>query len=128
MRIITKEQYNRIGNDYKGIFHDYHGTHPELKGRRTAFLPGEGTVLFIEGIHFLVDGDYSHLPILHKSNAVIGAAYQSAGGYQILHEVYRITEEYAADNELMYLDRCKTSVADFALPGSDIFRRNRGTV
>ena len=125
MRIITKEQFDKIGSDYKGIFQDYRGTHPEHKGRRTAFLPGEGTTLFIEGVHFLVEGDYSHLPILHKSNAVVGACYQTAGGYQVVHDIYRISEEYAEKCELYCLDRVTTSWGDFALPGSDIYRRKR---
>lgn len=123
MRIITKEQFAKIGNDYKGIFYDYHGTHPEHKGRRTAFLPGEGTVLSIEGVHFLVDGDYSHLPILHKRNAVVGCAYQSAGGVQFVRRVYRLTEEQAEEYDCMYLDRVETTLGDFALPGSDIYHR-----
>lgn len=126
MRIITKEQFARIGADYKGVFHDYHGTHPEHKGRRTAFLPGDGTVLSIEGIHFIVDGDYSHLPILSKHNAVVGCAYQSAGGYQIVQEIYRLTEQQAEEWGCMYLDRVKTTTGDFALPGSDIYRRKGG--
>ena len=123
MRIITKEQFAKICSDYKGVFHDYQGTHPEHKGRRTAFLPGEGTALFLEGVHFLVDGDYSHLPILCKSNAVAGACYQFAGSYLVVHEVYRLAEEYAEEHELMYLDRAKTSVGDFALIGSDVHHR-----
>lgn len=123
MRTITKAEWNRIGTDYKGVFHDYQGTHPEHKGRRTAFLPGDGTVLSLEGVHFLVDGDYSHLPILSKDNAVVGCAYQTAGGYQVVHEIYRISEEYAEEHDLMYLDRVTTSWGDFALHGSDIYRR-----
>jgi hypothetical protein len=64
------------------------------------------------------------LPTLHKSNAIPGALYAGAGyGVQYLHRVYRITEEYAERYNLMYLDRCETSVGDFALPGSDIYRR-----
>ena len=49
MERITKEQYNAIGNDYKGRYMDYDGKHPEWKGRRVAFL---GTTLFIEGVSF----------------------------------------------------------------------------
>lgn len=123
MRIITKEQYSRIGSDYKGVFQDYRGTLPWHKGRRTAFLPGEGTVLSLEGVHFLVDGDYDHLPILCKGNAVEGCAYQSAGGYQIVKRVYRLTEEQAEELGCMYLDRVETTFGDFALPGSDIYRK-----
>ena len=123
MHIITKEQYSHIGSDYKGVFHDYQGIHPEHKGRRTAFLPGDGTVLSLEGVHFLVEGDYSHLPILRKDNAVVGCAYQSAGGYQIVQHVYRLTREQAEEQDCMYLDRVTTTMGDFALAGSDIYRR-----
>ena len=52
MEYITKEQYNAIPADYKGRWMDYHGDHPEWKGRRPAFLPGHGTTLFIEGVSF----------------------------------------------------------------------------
>lgn len=122
MKIISKADFDRIPSDYKGIYQDYQGVMPEHKGRRTAFLPGEGTALSIEGVHFLVDGDYSHLPVLHKSNACVGACYQFAGGYTQVKEIYRVSEKYAKDNELMYLDRVITTDADFALPGSDIYR------
>ena len=123
MKTITKEQYSRIGSDYKGIFSDYRGTQPWHKGRRTAMLPGEGTTLSLEGVHFLVEGDYTHLPILSKDNAREGCAFQSAGGYQIVKRVYRISEEQAEAWDLMYLDRVETTMGDFALPGSDIYRR-----
>ena len=123
MRIITKEQFARIGDDYKGTFEDFRGTMPHHKGRRTAFLPGEGTTLSLEGVHFLVDGDYSHLPILNKNNAVVGCAYQFAGGCQIVRRVYRLTEEQAEVWECMYLDRVETTMGDFALPGSDVYKK-----
>lgn len=126
MRIITKEEWSHICSDYKGVFGDYQGTAPHHKGRRTAFLPGDGTVLSLEGVHFLVAGDYSHLPILSKDNAVVGCAYQSAGGYQIVQSVYRLTEEQAEYQGCMYLDRATTTLGDFALPGSDIHRRKGG--
>lgn len=60
------------------------------------------------------------LPILCKDNAEIGGYYQFAGGYQIVHEIYSLTPEYAAENDFMYLDRVVTSAGDFALPGSAI--------
>lgn len=123
MKTITRDQFNRIGSDYKGVFIDYRGTQPWHKGRRTAFLPGEGTTLFLEGVHFLVEDDYSHLPILRKENAREGCAFQSAGGYQIVRRVYRLTEEQAEEWGCMYLDRVETTMGDFALPGSDVYRR-----
>ena len=52
MEYITKKQYAAIPSDYKGRWMDYHGDHPEWKGRRTAFLPGHGTTLHIEGVSF----------------------------------------------------------------------------
>lgn len=55
MSHITQAEYDAIGNDYKGPYHDYYGDHPGWKGRRTAFLPGHGTKLFIEGISFVID-------------------------------------------------------------------------
>ena len=52
---ITQAEYDAIGSDYKGPYHDYHEDHPGWKGRRTAMLPGHGTKLFIEGISFVID-------------------------------------------------------------------------
>lgn len=52
---ITQAEYDAIGNDYKGPYHDYHEDHPGWKGRRTAMLPGHGTTLFIEGLSFVID-------------------------------------------------------------------------
>lgn len=49
---ITKAEFDKIGPDYKGKYMDFQGDHPEWKGRRTAFLPGYGTTLFIEGVSF----------------------------------------------------------------------------
>ena len=50
-------EFDRIGADFKGIWHDYWGDHPEWKGRRVAFLPGHGTTLFIEGVSFEIVDD-----------------------------------------------------------------------
>lgn len=115
MKIISKERFDRIPDDYKGTWTT--DTMPEWKGRRTAFLPGEGTTLSVEGVHFLVNGDYSHLPVLHKSNARVGECYQFAGGFTRVHKVYRLSEEDASRSGLVYLDRVTTSTGDFALPG-----------
>lgn len=52
MIYITKSEFDKIGEDYKGVYMDFYGDHPEWKGRRTAFLPGYGTTLFIEGVSF----------------------------------------------------------------------------
>ena len=70
-----------------------------------------------------IPADASRLPVLHKSNAIPGCYYSfGSDGWQQLHRVYRISEEYAEENGLLCLDRCETSVADFALPGGDIHR------
>ena len=116
---ISKADFDRIGADYKGVYMDYQGVFPKRKGRRVAFLPGHGTTLYTEGIHFIVDGDYSHLPVLCKANAEEGAAYQFGGGVLFVKRIYRISEDYANENSLLYLDRVETSAGDFALPGSD---------
>ena len=52
MKTITKEEYRNIPDDCKGTYIDYDGKHPEWEGRKTAFLQGEGTTLFIEGVSF----------------------------------------------------------------------------
>lgn len=116
---ISKAEFDRIGADYKGVYMDYQGVFPKRKGRRVAFLPGHGTTLFTEGIHFIVDGDYSHLPALCKDNAEEGAAYQFSGDVLYVKHIYRISEEYANKNSLLYLERVETTIGDFALPGGN---------
>ena len=122
---ISKSDFDCIGADYKGVYMDYHGTHPQRKGRRVAFLPGHGTTLFTEGIHFIVDGDYSNLPILCKENAEEGVAYQFGGDVLYVKRIYRISREYARENHLTYLDRVETSIGDFALPDGDTINAAR---
>ena len=122
---ISKADFDRISADYKGVYMDYHGTHPQRKGRRVAFLPGHGTTLFVEGVHFIVDGDYSHLPILCKENAEEGAAYQFGGDALYVKRIYRISQEYARENHLAYLERVETSIGDFALPDGDTIHSAR---
>lgn len=126
MKIISKEEFDKIPDDYKGVCEGM--DIPEWKGRRTAFLPGCGTTLFIEGVHFLVVEDYSHLPVLHKENARVGDCYQFSGdaGQHFLSKVtmvlkiYRLTDEQAKAEGLVYLDRVSTTNGDYVLPGSDI--------
>ena len=63
------------------------------------------------------------LPGLTKENAVPGCFYAFGASHLQLHEIYRITNEEAAANDLMYLDRVKTSIGDFAVPGSDVYQK-----
>lgn len=68
--------------------------------------------------------DPEKLPVLHKTNAVVGGFYACCDSGMYLQRVYRITEEYAERYDLMYLDRCEVSTwGDIALPGSDIYRK-----
>lgn len=52
MEQITKKQWEAIPDDYKGVWTDCNGDHPEWKGRKVAFLPGHGTTLHVEGVSF----------------------------------------------------------------------------
>lgn len=55
MKEITVKQYNDMCNDYKGIYMDYQGTHPELKGKRSIVSYKNGaTVLLIEGLNLKI--------------------------------------------------------------------------
>ena len=128
MLMISKEKYNSVCRDYKGIFNDYHNEAPHLKGRRTWVTKDENgaTALLIEGVHFLVENDFSNLPGLTIENACVGVAYGFCSGYQILERLYSITEEFAEENWLCYLDRATTTAHvagrvdshDFAIVGS----------
>ncbi len=116
MITITKDDYDRIHSDYKCICTE----HNKHKGRRMAFLPGYGTTLFTEGVHYLVEGDYNHLPVINLKNAEKGLAYRFAGGYFIVQEIYKVSPKYASDNDLYYLNRVKVITnkdyeMDFAL-------------
>ena len=66
MEQITRSQFLAIPKAYRGVYSDVQGVHPEWKGRRTAFLPGHGTTLFIEGVSFeIVDADGIMLFLIH---------------------------------------------------------------
>lgn len=69
---------------------------------------------------WMEESEPEELPALTKENAKIGQYYAFAGGYTIVQRVYRISEEYARENGLCYLDRVATTIGDFALPGSDV--------
>lgn len=53
---ISRKEWERICDDYKGVYQDYQGTNPELKGKRTMLtLTEDGhTALIFEGIHFII--------------------------------------------------------------------------
>lgn len=133
MKIYIKEEWAK--KQYTGRWDDcpYNRSRVEAGelpayyiGRRTLMVnDGTGCSLITEGVHFLIEGDYSNLPVLHKGNALEGAAYQFAGGYMIVHKVYRLTEAQASEWGAMYLDRVETSTGDFALPGSDTMKSCR---
>lgn len=128
MKIYTKEEWARA--QYTGQWGDNPFNRDRVAcgelpayyiGRRYIMVGGDhGPTLLTEGVHFLVDGDYSYLPLLDKSVALEGAWYQSAGGAIQLRRVYRLNEEYAKENQLIYVERAETSMGDFALPGSDV--------
>ncbi|MBQ8691268.1 MAG: hypothetical protein IJ516_05540 [Phascolarctobacterium sp.] len=56
----------------------------------------------------MLNVDYNNLPVLSLENAVVGNAYACAGGYQVVEEIYSISEEFAAKHQLCFLDRVKT--------------------
>lgn len=128
MRHYTAEEWAR--EQYKGQWGDSPFNRDRVEcgelpayyiGRRNVMVGGDhGPELLTEGVHFLVEGDYGHLPTLCKENALEGAWYQFAGGPIQVRKVYRISEEYAKENQLCYVERVETSMGDFALPGSDI--------
>lgn len=127
VKIYTKKEWER--EQYKGQWSDCPYNRDEVAsgklpayyiGRRYVMIGGErGPMLITEGVHFLVEGDYSHLPTLHKSNALVGAMYRNGDGCFKLNRLYRITEEYAREHELTCLERVDTTAGDFALPGGD---------
>lgn len=65
--ILTDSEYNQIGDDYKGR---------SIKDTsiKCAFLPGCGTTLFFENMHFLVISDREQLEkfAIWKDHKVIG--------------------------------------------------------
>ena len=67
---ISKKDFDAIPSDYKGVYKDFDNAHPEWKGRKTAFLPGHGTALFIEGVSFVID-DIKKLSLEQQMNLAI---------------------------------------------------------
>lgn len=53
--IISKEEWDKTPKDYKGVYSDWQGHSPELKGLRTTLkLINGATCLIFEGIHFII--------------------------------------------------------------------------
>lgn len=54
---VTKERWDAIDDDYKGLWHDYYGDHPEWLGKRVVMsgciADGLGELL-IEDVHFVI--------------------------------------------------------------------------
>lgn len=57
---VSKAEWEKIHNDYKGTWQDYHGDHPEWKGRKVVMSAcvthdcNEKCSLLIEGVHFII--------------------------------------------------------------------------
>ena len=79
--------------------------------------------LVAECIKLAVEDNALDLPILTKQNAKVGGIYAFAGGSLIVQRIYRLTEEEAQECDYMYLDRVTTTAGDFALTGSDIYKK-----
>lgn len=58
---VSKQQWNSINNDYKGVWEDYYDEHPEWIGKRVVMStcvtenPEELGYLMIEGVHFIIE-------------------------------------------------------------------------
>ena len=124
LQLFSKKESNSIPAAKKG----------EKNGRRTVLFQENGAEnSLVEGVDFLVHHDYTHLPVLHKENAEVGAFYTTGGGcYQVL-DIYRISEQTAKKHNLYFLDRVKYRqhwpenkrypISSCALPGGEI-RKN----
>ena len=125
MKIFTKEEWSRM--QYTGRWDDcpFHRDQVEA-GKLPAYYIGRrnlmvaGPKLITEGVHFLIAGEYDNLPVLHKYNALEGAAYQFAGGIMFVNRIYRFNEQEARERGVSCLDRAETSLGDIALPGGDM--------
>lgn len=55
---VSKEQWQAIHKDYKGVWQDYYNEHPEWLGKKTVLsgcVSDELGKLLIEGIHFVIE-------------------------------------------------------------------------
>lgn len=67
LHILTKSEFDGIPNDFKG-------ESIREKGVKCAFLPGRGTVLYFENIHFLIISEREPLEkfAVWRNHKVIG--------------------------------------------------------
>lgn len=117
LRLFTKEEYAHIPAAQKGV----------RDGRRTVAFNGNTAV---EGIDYLVEHDYTHLPVLHKNTARVGEFFTDGYACVQVLELTRLTDKEAWEQDLLYLDRVRTLrrwpgntrnlTMCYALPGSDI--------
>ena len=58
---ISKSEWDAICSDYKGVWQDYHGDHPEWLGKKVVMStcinhnPNELCSLLVEGVHFIIN-------------------------------------------------------------------------
>ena len=55
---VSKEKWDSIHSDYKGIYQDYYNDHPEWKGKRcimSGCISDDHGSLWIEDVHFVID-------------------------------------------------------------------------
>lgn len=79
--------------------------------------------LVAECIRLAVEDNALDLPLLTKQNAKVGGIYSFGNDYIVVQRIYRLTEEEAQERDCMYLDRVTTTAGDFALTGSDIYKK-----
>ena len=55
---VTRRAYYDTSNDFRGMYSDIYGEHPELRGKRTLMPPlclGYTSCLLIEGVHLVIE-------------------------------------------------------------------------
>ena len=55
---VSREKWDSICTDYKGVYHDYYNEKPELIGRKVVMsgcISNEPGKLLIEGVHFIIE-------------------------------------------------------------------------
>lgn len=126
VRIFKEAEFAQIPDCKKGI----------QNGRRAVVVRNgqdTGYETIVEGIDFLVEHDYSHLPILNKATAKEDEFFSFGGKDCVLVEkLVRLSEAEAEKQDLYHLDRVRYQrywpknpscpIGSCALPGSDIRR------